>query len=59
MLGLTRTYAPCRVYEMKPFYLPQKVKVIGAVSLKKVVWLMIINNLINFSIYRLYFQFKT
>ncbi len=48
ILGLARTHARSqkgtRVYEMKPFYRGAKVTVIGAISLKKVVALMTINN---------------
>lgn len=48
ILGLARTHARSdkgiRVYEMKPFYRGTKVTVIGAISIKKVVALMTMNN---------------
>lgn len=48
ILGLARTHARSkkgtRVYEMKPFYHGAKVAVIGAISFKKVVALMTMNN---------------
>jgi transposase len=48
LLGLARTHARSqlgtRVYELKPFYRGAKVTVIGAISLKKVVALMTMNN---------------
>ena len=47
LLGLTRTHAPLicgsRVYDLQPFYRGQKVTVLGAISLKKVVGLMMLN----------------
>lgn len=48
LLGLTRTHARSqmgtRVYALKPFYRGAKVTVIGAISMKKVVALMTMNN---------------
>lgn len=48
LLGLTRTHARSqkgtRVYSLKPFYRGAKVTVIGAISIKKVVALMTMNN---------------
>lgn len=48
ILGLARTHARSkkgtRVYEMKPFYHGAKVTVIGAISIKKVVALMTMDN---------------
>lgn len=48
LLGLARTHARSqkgtRVYELKPFYRGAKVTVIGAISIKKVVALMTMNN---------------
>ena len=48
LLGLTITHARSqlgtRVYELKPFYRGAKVTVIGAISIKKVVALMTIND---------------
>ncbi|NEU84664.1 IS630 family transposase [Nostoc sp. UIC 10630] len=48
ILGLTRTHARSqmgtRVYELKPFYRGAKITVIGAISIKKVVALMTMNN---------------
>jgi transposase len=48
ILGLARTHARSqsgtRVYEFKPFYRGSKVTVIGAISMKKVVALMTMNN---------------
>lgn len=48
ILGLARTHARSkkgtRVYEMKPFYHGAKVTVVGAISIKKVVALMTMNN---------------
>ncbi|MCC5637637.1 transposase [Nostoc sp. CHAB 5844] len=48
ILGLTRTHARSqmgtRVYELKPFYRGAKVTVIGAISMKKVVALITMNN---------------
>ena len=48
LLGLARTHARSqkgtRVYELKPFYRGAKVTVIGAISIKKTVALMTMNN---------------
>ena len=48
LLGLTRTHARSqkgtRAYSLKPFYRKAKVTVIGAISIKKVVALMTMNN---------------
>ena len=48
ILGLTRTHARSnkgtRVYETKPFYRGSKVTVIGAISIKKVLALITMNN---------------
>ncbi len=48
LLGLTRTHARSqkgtRAYSLKPFYRGAKVTVIGAISIKKVVALMTMNN---------------
>ena len=48
LLGLPRTYARSergtRAYAVKPFYRGKKVTVIGAISLKRVVALMTMNN---------------
>ncbi len=48
LLGLTRTHARCqrgtRAYAVKPFYRGKKVTVIGAISLKRVVALMTMDN---------------
>ena len=48
MLGLARTHARSqrgtRVYDLKPFYRGSKVTAIGAISIKKVVALMTMDN---------------
>jgi hypothetical protein len=48
LLGLTRTHARSqqgtRAYSLNPFYRGSKVTVIGAISIKKVVALMTMNN---------------
>ncbi|MDZ8260937.1 hypothetical protein [Nostoc sp. ChiQUE01b] len=48
LLGLARTHARSqmgtRAYSLKPFYRGSKVTVIGAISIKKVVALMTMNN---------------
>jgi hypothetical protein len=48
LLGLTRTHARSergtRAYTVKPFYRGKKVTVIGAISLKRVVALMTMDN---------------
>ena len=51
LLGLTRSHARSlqgtRVYDLKPFYRGSKVTAIGAISLKKVVALMTIDDSID------------
>ncbi|MGF2040243.1 transposase [Nostoc sp. ChiVER01] len=51
LLGLTRTHARSqmgtRAYSLNPFYRGSKVTVIGAISIKKVVALMTMNNSID------------
>lgn len=51
LLGLTRTHARSqkgtRAYSLNPFYRGAKVTVIGAISIKKVVALMTMNNSMN------------
>jgi hypothetical protein len=51
LLGLTRSHARSlqgtRVYALKPFYRGSKVTAIGAISLKKVVALMTIDDSID------------
>ena len=61
LLGLTRTHARSqrgtRSYAVKPFYRGKKVTVIGAISLKRVVPLMTMNNLIDsqaFEVFKLF-----
>ncbi len=48
LLGLARTHARSqqgtRAYDQKPFYRGAKITVIGAISIKKVVALMTMNN---------------
>ena len=51
LLGLTRNYARSpygtRVSDLKPFYLGAKVTAIGAISIRKVLALMTMNNSMN------------
>lgn len=60
ILGLTRTYARSnkgtRVYEMKPFYRGSKVTVIGAISIKKVVALMTMNNSMDSQAFKVFIE---
>lgn len=60
ILGLARTHARSekgtRVYEMKPFYRGAKVTVIGAISMKKVVALMTINDSMNSQAFEVFIE---
>lgn len=60
LLGLSRTHARSphgtRVYELKPFYRGAKVTVIGAISIKKVVALMTMNNSMDSKAFELFIE---
>lgn len=60
MLGLTRSHARSlpgtRVYALKPFYRGAKVTVIGAISLKKVVALMTIDNSMDGKVFEVFIE---
>ena len=60
ILGLTRTHARSqkgtRVYKMKLFYSGTKVTVIGAISIKKVVVLMTMNNSMNSKAFEIFIK---
>jgi transposase len=60
LLGLTRTHARSekgtRVYKLKPFYRGTKVTVIGAISIKKVVALMTIDNSMDSNAFEVFIE---
>jgi transposase len=60
LLGLARTHARSlhgtRAYELKPFYRGAKVTVIGAISIKKVVALMTMNNSMDSKAFDLFIE---
>jgi putative transposase len=64
LLGLTRTYARgesrtfgergARVYDFKPFYRGAKVTVIGAISIKRVLAVMTLNDSMNSNAFKVF-----
>jgi transposase len=60
LLGLTRSHARSlqgtRVYDLKPFYRGSKVTAIGAISLKKVVALMTIDDSIDGKVFEVFIE---
>jgi transposase len=60
LLGLARTHARSqkgtRVYSLKPFYRGAKVTVVGAISIKKVVALMTMNNSMDSTAFEVFIE---